>query len=77
MYYIDVNSHTSSKVVHGLDPSVVKAQILTKHKTRKNWAYNTPNSTYARIRASQERKERSKSVPTITRYVPIIRGLDH
>ena len=51
MYYVDVYSHTSSKLIYGLDPSVVKAQTLTKHRTTKNWAYRTPKSIYTTIRA--------------------------
>ena len=65
-------SHTqAAKLAHGLDPSVVKAQTLTKHRTTNNWAYWTPKSVHTTIRAWQERKERSKSVPAIPRYVPI------
>ena len=51
MYYVGIYLHTSSKLVPGLDPSVVKAQTLTKHRTTKNWAYNTPKSIYTTIRA--------------------------
>ena len=50
MYYVDAYSHTSSKLVHGLNPSMVKAQILIKHRTRKSWAYTTPKCVHTAIR---------------------------
>ena len=50
MYYVDVYSQTSRKLAHVVDPSVAKAQTLTKHRTTKNWAYSTPKSVHTTIR---------------------------
>ena len=60
MYYVDLYSHTSNKLVHRLDLSVVKAQTLTKHRTRKNCAYSTPKSVHITIRMWEERIEKRK-----------------
>ena len=58
MYYIDVYSHTSSKLVHGLYPSVIKAQTFTKQGTRKNWAYSMHKSVHTAIRTGEDKREK-------------------
>ena len=43
VHCVDVHSHASSKLAHGLDPRMVKAQTTKQQQIRKNAkAYSTP-----------------------------------
>ena len=61
----------------GLDPSVFKAQTLTKHRTAENWAYSTPKSVRQQSELDKREKRETRVFQRFQDMYQSIEGLDH